>query len=196
MAKKKTPKKTATKKNPAKNKNTGISSTALAKKLGVSDRRIRDGVRDGLLSESVTITKHGKQNRYKFNEELALKEWADNIDPAKQRDPEKAAETRSMNGPGGSNYQKAKGIKEYYAAKLAELDYQQKAGKLVSADRVKAESFKIGRRVRDSLLGVPERIAAEIAVMDDPRQISIYVKEQLALALKDLGDLNDIASGS
>lgn len=197
MAKPKPKKKESKKKNPAKNKAVSLSTIEFGKKVGVTKQRILKAIEDGVLSTSVSKSKHGDGFRYSIDEEKGLKEWADNIDPTKQRDPEKAAETKELSKKGegsASNYQKAKAMKEFYNAKLAELEFQEKAGKLVSSARVKAESFKIGRRVRDSIMGVPERVAAEVAAMDEPRLISIYLKEQLAAALKDLEDLNNVGS--
>lgn len=179
---------------PAKNDNTWLSTTEFGKKIDVTRDRVVKGIKSGILSGSVKKTKIGKRVVYKIHAEKGAREWADNIDPSKKRDDEKQIETKEMGGTGSSHYQKAKAHKEFFAAKLAELDYQQKAGKLVSADRVKAESFKIARRIRDSILSVPEKISAEVAAMDNPREISIYMKEQLAAALKDLGDLNGVAS--
>lgn len=181
--------------NPAKGKAAaGLSTAEFGKKVGVSRQRILDAIESGVLKASVKKTPYGDSFHYRIEEEAGLKEWADNIDPAKQRDPAKQADTRELNGGGSSNYQKARAAREFYNAKLAELEFQEKAGKLVSADRVKAEAFKISRRVRDTLLGVPERVAAEVAAMDEPRSIAIYLKEQIADALKDLDDLNNVTS--
>lgn len=195
MAKSKTTKPKSKPTNPAKSKPPGLSTGEFAERVGVSRQRILTAINSGVLVGSVTKTKKAKGFEYTIDEESGLKEWAANIDPSKQRDPEKAAETRAMDKGGEqSNYQKAKAAKEFFNAKIAELEFHERAGKLISADRVKAESFKIGRRVRDSLMSVPERVAAELATMTEPRAISIYLKEQIAAALKDLGDLNDVAS--
>ena len=188
-------KKESKSKNPAKSKSPRSLSTAeFAEKVGVSRQRILTGINSGILATSVTKTKVGKKIEYTIDEESGLKEWATNIDPSKQRDPDKAATTKDMAKDGSGNFQKARAAREFYNAKIAELEFHERAGKLVSADRVKAESFKIGRRVRDSLMSVPERVAAELAAMTEPRTISIYLKEQIAAALKDLGDLNDVVT--
>jgi len=189
MAKAKS-KKQAAAKTPAP---AGISTIEFGKKVGVSKQRVLDAIEAGVLSSSVTKTPHGEGFRYRIDEGQGLKEWADNIDPAKQRDSSKQAATKEMSGEGNSNYKKAAAARMFYNAKLAELEYQEKAGKLVSSDKAKAEAFKIARRVRDSLLGVPERVAAEVAAMTEPRDIAIYLKEQIADALKDLDDLNNVA---
>lgn len=186
--------KAKSKKNPAKDKPVaGLSTIEFGEKVGVSKQRILEAIESGILTASVTKTPHGAGFRYRIDEGKGLKEWAENIDPAKQRDQSKAAATKDL-GENNSNYKKAAAARMFFNAKLAELEYQEKAGKLVSSDRVKAEAFKISRRVRDTLLGVPERVAAEVAAMTEPRLIAIYLKEQIADALKDLDDLNNVAT--
>lgn len=171
----------------------GISTTDFAEKVGVSRQRVLDAIESGILQKSVKKKPHGSSFRYSIDEGLGLQEWADNIDPAKQRDQSKQAATKELSAEGNSNYKKAAALRMFYQAKLAEAEFQERVGKLVSADKVKAEVFKIGRRVRDSLFGVPERVAAEVAAMTEPREIAIYLKEQIADALKDLDDLNNVS---
>lgn len=168
-----------------------------AKKVGVSRQRVADGIKTGILAASVKKKKKGTKTFYEIDLEAGLKEWAANIDPAKQRDNDKQAATRELNGGAGtssSNFQRAKAVRETFAAKLAQLEYEEKSGKLVPADKVRAEAFKISRRVRDSIMGLPERVAAELATMTEPREISVYLRSMLADTLKDLGDINHVAS--
>lgn len=186
--------KAKSKSNPAKAPTKdGISTTDFAEKVGVSRQRVLDAIESGILQKSVKKKPHGSSFHYSIDEGVGLQEWADNIDPTKQRDQSKQAATKELSAEGNSNYKKAAAMRMFYQAKLAEAEFQERVGKLVSADKVKAEVFKIGRRVRDSLLGVPERVAAEVAAMTEPREIAIYLKEQIAAALKDLDDLNNVS---
>lgn len=176
---------------------TTVNAAEFAKKVGVSKQRIMDGIKNGLLSTSITKKKRGKYYSYSIDLEAGLREWAGNIDPSKQRDNTKQLASKEMNSghnTNTSNFQKAKAVRETFAAKLAQLEYEEKSGKLVSADKVKAEAYKISRRVRDSLMGLPERVSAELAAMTEPREISIYLREMIAETLKDLADINHVAS--
>lgn len=176
-----------------------LSTTAFAALVGISRQRVVDGIKSGILTTAVIKVKQRGRDVYKIYEGRGLKQWNDHIDPAKQRDQEKQNETRALSTPpeetgenGLSHYQKAKAHKELFTAKMAELQYREKAGELVPAAQVKAESFRIARRVRDSIMGVGERIAAELVNMDDARVISVFIKEQIAVALKDLDSLNNV----
>lgn len=173
-----------------------VNAAEFAKKLGVSKQRVTKGIESGLLKNSVKVTNKGQRKFYEIDLERGLKEWADNIDPSKQRDQEKQNETRAMNGGDGgpSHYQRAKAVKEHFGAQLARLEYEEKAGKLVPAAQVKAEAFKVARNVRDVLMGLPERVSAELAHMTEPRQISIYLRAQIAEALKDLDGVQNVGS--
>lgn len=174
-----------------------VTVAEFAAKLKVSKQRVEAGIKSGLLKSSLSVTKKGTRNFYKIDLEAGLQEWADNIDPAKQRDPAKQADTnKAMDAVGGtpSQYQRAKAVKETYAAQLARLEYEEKAGKLVPAAQVKAEAFKVARNVRDSLMGLPERVAAELAHMTEPREIAIYLRAQLADGLKDLQDVVNVGT--
>jgi hypothetical protein len=57
----------------------------------------------------------------------------------------------------------AKTAREIYNARMARVEYEEQIGKLVQADAVKAEAFKLARTVRDGLLNLPDRIAHELA---------------------------------
>lgn len=172
-----------------------VNAAEFAKKLGVTKQRVVKGIESGLLKNSVTIKKKGKHNSYEIDLAAGLKEWADNIDPAKQRDPEKQNDTRALNDGGGpSHYQRAKAVKEHYGAQIARVQYEEMAGKLVPAAQVKAEAFKVARNVRDTLMGLPERVSAELAHMTEAREIAIYLRAQMADALKDLDGVQNVGT--
>jgi hypothetical protein len=61
-------------------------------------------------------------------------------------------------------------ISEAYSAKLKKLEYEEKSGRLIDIEKVKAQAFKSARSIRDSLMNIPDRCAAELAAeMDTPR---------------------------
>ncbi len=173
-----------------------VNAAEFAKHAKVSKQRVVKGIETGLLKTSVKITRKGGRNYYEIDLERGLKEWADNLDVSKQRETEKQNETRAMAEAGGqpSHYQRAKAVKEHYGAQLAKLEYEEKAGKLVPAALVKAEAFKVARNVRDTLMGLPERVSAELANMKEPREIAIYLRAQLADALKDLDGVQNVGT--
>lgn len=72
-------------------------------------------------------------------------------------------EGRRADSPGDSDYWTAKTRREIAAALRAELELKRLAGELVRAADVRKAAFERARVLRDMLLGVPDRLAPELA---------------------------------
>ncbi len=92
-------------------------------------------------------------------------------------------------------YQKARAMREAYAAKLAQLDYQQKVGQVVSKDEMKAALFSAGRQLRDTLTQLPTRLAPQLASEQDQHVISMMLAQEINDALKELAHAFQRATG-
>ena len=77
---------------------------------------------------------------------------------------------------------------EHYKAEKARLEALQGRGELVPADEVKAQAFKAARSVRDSLMALPDRLAAQLAGTSDVRLCHTLLTEELRVALRSLAD--------
>jgi hypothetical protein len=77
---------------------------------------------------------------------------------------------------------------EHYKAEKARLEALQGRGELVPADEVKAAAFKLARGVRDSIMAIPDRLAAQLAGTTDARQCHTLLTEELRIALRSLAD--------
>lgn len=75
---------------------------------------------------------------------------------------------------------------EVEKAKLLEIKARVEAGKYVDADEVKIAAFNRARVVRDSLLNIPERLAAMLAAEDDASRIHALLHAEIRSALEDL----------
>jgi len=69
---------------------------------------------------------------------------------------------------------------------LLELELEQKKGELVNAADVKREAFSRGRELRDRILNVPARVAAQLAATTDPREVEAQLDVELRTALQEL----------
>lgn len=78
--------------------------------------------------------------------------------------------------------------REHYQAELAKLQVSQQRRELVSADEVKAAAFRAARSVRDSLMALPDRLAAQLAGTNDVRLCHTLLTEELRVALRSLAD--------
>lgn len=72
--------------------------------------------------------------------------------------------------------------------RLLELDVAEREGQLVEAAKERAAGFEEARRWRDLLLGIPVRIAADLAAESDPAKVSIVLEAALVEALTGLAD--------
>lgn len=85
-----------------------------------------------------------------------------------------------------TGYAKHRATREMYQAELARVAYEEKAGKLVPADDVKAEFFRLARLTREAILNLPDRIAAEVHDMTSAEAVADFLREQLEEALEEL----------
>lgn len=85
-----------------------------------------------------------------------------------------------------SSYAGSRAAREAYLARLAKLDYEQRSGKLVDADQVRAQVFALGRRARDALRGIPDRLAPILAGEADAAVVHRLLAEEIDRGLSEL----------
>lgn len=85
-----------------------------------------------------------------------------------------------------SSYAASRAARESYLARLARLDFEQRSGKLVDADEVRAQLFGLGRRLRDALMGVPDRLAPLLAGESNAAEVHRILSEELLAALAEV----------
>jgi len=85
-----------------------------------------------------------------------------------------------------SSYAGSRAAREAYLARLAKLDFERKSGKLIDADEVRAQLFALGRRARDSLRGVPDRLAPILVGQTDAAVIHRMLTEEIERGLAEL----------
>lgn len=85
-------------------------------------------------------------------------------------------------------YGESRAKREHYLARLAELQVATQEGQLMAADEVRAKWFEVGRRVRNWLQAMASRVAPDLAAMNDPAEVSIFLERQVHDALMALAD--------
>jgi hypothetical protein len=76
--------------------------------------------------------------------------------------------------------------KEFYAAKLEKLKFEQQAGKYIEADIARAAMEDIGIRAQKAMMSIPDRISAMVAAERDPFQVQRILEEEIRGALQSL----------
>lgn len=84
------------------------------------------------------------------------------------------------------DYQTSRAIREAYAARLAKLEYEERTGKLISAEDVSVRTFNLARRMRDRMLNLPRRLSAVFAAEQDARTIEQRMEDEIRQALEEL----------
>lgn len=75
-----------------------------------------------------------------------------------------------------------------FKAKKMEIELQKELGILLDADDVKKVAFDTGRRVRDGILGIPDRLSTMLAAEKDPKKIHELLTKELRKALENLNN--------
>lgn len=71
---------------------------------------------------------------------------------------------------------------------MTKMEYEQKAGKLTDASKVRNDAFQAARMVRDALLGIPDRQADVLAAESDPKKVRQLLMDELETILNELSN--------
>lgn len=183
-----------------------VSGREYARRRPCAHTTVQDHIRLGHLS-TVTVGK-----RKMIDPVVADREWAKNIDQSKPRntitgDPKHRRKAGAPSTPmdldaagkktdGGNghdleiadvaNYSNARAAREVYLAKIAELDWREREGSLVSADEIKIAAFNEAKRVREQLVGLPDRLSIVLAGIDEPHEIRRLLDQEIEQICEEL----------
>lgn len=71
-------------------------------------------------------------------------------------------------------------------AEDARLDLEERKGLLIRRADVADQLIQVSRALRDELIGLPNRVAAELAALNDPDAVRLLLEERLETALASL----------
>ena len=149
-----------------------------ARACALSESTIRTRIKTGKLE----ATRHGKS-------------WLIDPDLVDEQEVE-ANNPTGNNGDIGGNSEvfkqspliKAKTEKEQAVAKMKQMELEQMRKNLVSSRHVELQAFKLSRLVRDSLMRIPQKIAAEVACETDPHLAEVIIEREIREALEALAN--------
>lgn len=79
--------------------------------------------------------------------------------------------------------------REYYKAEISRLEYEERVQKLIEAEKVDAEWFRLTRIVRDAVMNIPSRLAGVLASESDERTVNQILEKELRDALEALASI-------
>lgn len=88
-----------------------------------------------------------------------------------------------------SGWAAARSLREAYAAKREKMAFERDAGLLVQTAQVQAAAFDAGRRIRDALRQIPNRLAPMLIGLDDIEAVHKLLSTEIDRALVELEKL-------
>ena len=148
---------------------------------GQSRQAVERAIRDGRISR----TAEGK-----IDPEVADAEWdGSTLEQAAPVDGSDAPASSAPRQPSeASQYGKARAVRESYKAQREKLELQRLQGILHRKDECEQEAFRRSRQLRDRILGVPTRVAGQIAMETDPRKCEQIILGELRDAISAIID--------
>lgn len=190
-----------------------LSIRAYARRRGVSHTAVRKAMLDGRIGDAVRRDAAG---RVAIDPLAADALWEARTDPAQARSgepppaapappvvqgdlfgapapaappPASTAGVRSALGAAGDQYRTAAALKATYDAQLRRLELEERTGKLVLSEEVRLEARARARALRERLLAIPDRVAAELALETDPTKVRAVLLRELRGMLQELADV-------
>lgn len=177
-----------------------ITIAEYARSKSITSDAVRKAITAGRLVECLSKNEKG---RLRVDPEIADREWQANTAHHRKPGPQRVVSGAVPQQPAlpdtpadpddwesqPANYNASRAKREMYAAELARLEYEEMRGTLVNAEAVKKEAFRVARQVRDAMLNIPDRIAAELAAETDTfaahKRLTDEIKNALTGALGD-----------
>ena len=165
----------------------GLSIREYARQRGLDKEAVRRAIISGRLSRSVK--KNGRV--YDIDPDLADQEWKEHTDPSKQNNGKP-----NTGGSAPPSLTQARAVREMYAARLAQLEYEERSGSLTKVEDVKLAAFKTARLTRDAMLNIPARVVNEIVALlgdvepDKRHEIDLILRREIQSALETEADGN------
>ncbi len=191
----------------------GLTIRGYARHRGVSHTAVRKALATGRITAGAEgrIDAAAADQQWETSTNLSKPRNSVTGVPKKRRTPGAPSDPLGVPGPedgvasqagdGGvprlaSSYAASRAAREAYLARLAKLDFEERSGKLVDADQVRTQLFALGRRARDTLLGVPDRLAPILAGETDQAVVHRLLTEEIERGLAELSTTGAITVGA
>ena len=150
----------------------GISLRAYARTRGCS----LTAVQKAITSKRITPLPDGTIDPKRANQEWAKNTFAGQTIHAATAAaaPERLPPMYESPAPTGdpvTAYLRARAVKESFQARTAQLEYEERASKLIPAVRASEYAATFSAIVKDGLMAMPDRLAPMLAAVDDEKVI-------------------------
>jgi hypothetical protein len=131
-----------------------------------------------------------------FDADQAMAEWEANTLHERSHSANKVLEMAPANDSPLENgkpakasaYAKARAVAQIYEARLKKLKYEERAGNLVPACDVADAAYRMMSCLKEALMNIPARIAAQLAVESDQARCYAILENELIAILTDYAE--------
>lgn len=163
---------------------------------GISLAGVQDQIKKKLLTVkngALKVTKNGERSRTWIHQPTADKIWSEEVALTAKNLHSKHPAASSSDTPiegapklQGPSYAQSRSIKEAFAAKTAQIDYEKKAGNLCRTEDVSRAAKDMARITRDYLLNMPGKLAPLLAAETDVNEVHKIIEDEIHNALTNL----------
>lgn len=174
-----------------------VNKLDYARMRGISRQAVYKAINTGKIVAAV-------DDNGMIDVEVADRLWAENTHPfagarshqkkrghKKPEEVIKAAMEIGIDPASVPTLMESKTVEAAYKAKLAQIEYEEKTARLVDAEKIKKEAFRLARVLRDSMMAIPDRLAAELAGVTDPFVVHQKLTDEIRSAISEVAKVAD-----
>jgi hypothetical protein len=148
-----------------------VTIPEFARQVKASVETVREGLENGRIP---------READGRINPDIAIPMWN-----ATRRVGRPPAANGHVGVQARANLNAAKAEKEYFQARIAELEYLKRSGELVDAKQVESAAFETGRKLRDRLKAMAVRTGTMLAGISDPKESVMMLERDIIIACED-----------
>ena len=155
------------------------NQTDLANRLRVSRQAVSQMVKKGIIQ---------REPDGKIFLDQAVEDWYALAEVGQQRPFKKSGKITASFQRSVERYHKARAQREEYQAKLAQLEYEEKAGTFINAEKTKKHLVDAIVATRNGILNVPRTVSVELVGIQEEAVIMDKLNQALEIALLALSE--------
>jgi len=141
-------------------------------------------VQKAIASKRITTLPDGTIDAERANQEWEKNTFAGQTIHKAQTTAPPMHESPAASGDPVTAYLRARAVKESFAARTAQLEYEERAGKLIPAARAAEYAATFSSIVKDGLMAMPDRLSPMLAAVDDEKAIHRMLVAEVSAALR------------
>jgi len=156
--------------------------------LGIREYARHRGTSHSTVQKAIDSGRISTLPNGKIDSEVADREWRENTEARPKGSSKKRQAPDGQEAVIAAGYTKSRAVREFFLARMAEIEYKEKLGSLISKDEVQIATFNHFRQYRDGMLNIPDRVAAMLAAESDAAKGYKILADEIRKALNEFAD--------